>query len=588
MKNLFTLFLILSTALGFAQQPLTAQPKFFKVDPNAPKLPSLHHVSGSNSRSSMGCDTVDALDYSTYDELNAAALQISFDGSWNNLTSTSVIAANEVTSSDSDINSHSAAQGYVSFAMAAFDTLAFANFSGQNQYSMSLAGSTISFDSMGLFIGIYGDTVAAHGIMANDSLVFRVYPITNKVIATTPIQSINFTGYAGLAPFLAGTGYLHGATFPVGITLGQGQGFAVRMEYYRADTSSHCNLAYSFADSCQTIVIQGTTYTSPAYPSPFINTAKLGNLPGSNFYGEIDSISPTSTTVKTITNADYFNLTSLGVSKSCSYYYIQNWEFIPFVTVTSSLGIGFANDTVILPCDGNTYHTISTVGTGDLAGATYSWSPSSQTTANITTTTPGTYSVTVTNPLNCTASATATVLSASGANVNASFNSPDSLCVGAAAGFVNTSSDVTGYTSKWTFGDNSSLTATNPVYTYHTAGTYPVTLTLDSAGCTFSTTQNVTVSQFCTGIQNIAFENNISIMPNPTAGNVNITINGVDDNVNITIFNVIGQAVKTYASSDVATVFNKNLDLNDLSGGTYLVKIQSGNKIATKKLVITK
>ena len=77
-------------------------------------------------------------------------------------------------------------------------------------------------------------------------------------------------------------------------------------------------------------------------------------------------------------------------------------------------------------------------------------------------------------------------------------------------------------------------------------------------------------------------------MPNPTAGNVNITINGVDDNVNITIFNVIGQAVKTYASSDVATVFNKNLDLNDLSGGTYLVKIQSGNKIATKKLVITK
>ena len=54
------------------------------------------------------------------------------------------------------------------------------------------------------------------------------------------------------------------------------------------------------------------------------------------------------------------------------------------------------------------------------------------------------------------------------------------------------------------------------------------------------------------------------------------------------VYNILGQTVKSYTSTDVAAVFNKNMDLNDLSGGTYLVKIQTGSKIATKKLVITK
>ncbi len=111
---------------------------------------------------------------------------------------------------------------------------------------------------------------------------------------------------------------------------------------------------------------------------------------------------------------------------------------------------------------------------------------------------------------------------------------------------------------------------------------------MDSGGCTFSTTQTVTVTSICTGIQNVAFENNVSVLPNPSNGNITITVNGADDNINIMVYNILGQTVKSYTSTDVAAVFNKNMDLNDLSGGTYLVKIQTGSKIATKKLVITK
>lgn len=593
MKNLFTLFLTFLTALCFAQETLPGvKPvKFVNIDPNSISRPALHNYNGSTSRSSMGCDTVDALDYNTYEEISAAAAQISFNGSWN--VASPQIAVAELTSTFIDIPTVQVSEANniqaVSFAMGAFDTLAFSNYGQTSQYSMSLAGSSISFDSMGMFIGIFGDTVSADGKMTNDSLVFRIYTINNGIVSTTQDTSLNFTGYAGLAPFFTGTGYLHGVVIPVGVSFNAGQGFAVRAEYYRADTSSHCYLSYTFADSCVNIVIQGHTYLSPAYPGPFIRSAKYSGIFGSNFYGEIDSISPTTASVKPVGNSESYNLSSLGIPQTCSYVYIQNWEMIPYVTVTSSLGLGFASDTITLPCNHQSTHRVSAISTGDLAGAQYAWS-SSQTTSYISTTTPGVYTVTVTNPLGCSASASVTIMYPGGANVNPAFTVPDSLCIGAPAAFINQSSNITTYGSTWNFGEgtDSLSAAVNPTYTYTAAGTFPVTLTMDSGGCAFTTSQTVTVTQYCTGIQNVAFENSISVLPNPSNGNVNITVNGAENGINITIYNVLGQSLKSFSESDVASVFNKNLDLGDLSEGTYILKIQSGSKIATKKLVITK
>ena len=46
----------------------------------------------------------------------------------------------------------------------------------------------------------------------------------------------------------------------------------------------------------------------------------------------------------------------------------------------------------------------------------------------------------------------------------------------------------------WDFGDGSSSTSQNPVYTYKAVGSYDVTLTItNSNGCTFSKTQTVVV-----------------------------------------------------------------------------------------------
>ena len=127
MKNLFTLFLVAITALSFAQQQdinkTRITPKQYKVMPNSGR-PVIHRSAASASRTSGACDTADILDQSTYNEVIANNLQISFHGSWNG--STPAPYANEINSSFITVNSYD--NGILSYAMSGFDSLAFSDF----------------------------------------------------------------------------------------------------------------------------------------------------------------------------------------------------------------------------------------------------------------------------------------------------------------------------------------------------------------------------------------------------------------------------------------------------------------------------
>ncbi len=64
--------------------------------------------------------------------------------------------------------------------------------------------------------------------------------------------------------------------------------------------------------------------------------------------------------------------------------------------------------------------------------------------------------------------------------------------------FSNTSTNTTGATYSWNFGDNTPLsTNANPTHLYTQSGTFIVTLTITTACGTNTTTRNVTVSQGC-------------------------------------------------------------------------------------------
>lgn len=73
----------------------------------------------------------------------------------------------------------------------------------------------------------------------------------------------------------------------------------------------------------------------------------------------------------------------------------------------------------------------------------------------------------------------------------------------------------------------------------------------------------------------------LSVYPNPTSGIVNLVSGRNIDNVNV--YDVSGRLVKTVnkISSDKTV-----LDLSSLSSGTYILKIQTGKNVVTKKVII--
>lgn len=254
-------------------------------------------------------------------------------------------------------------------------------------------------------------------------------------------------------------------------------------------------------------------------------------------------------------------------------------------------------DPITLACGSSA--TIHTQVGGITTGKTYAWSNSSLTTSSLAVTTSGHYVVTVTNNKGCSATAGINV-NYSGVTNNVNFTPPTPPnCQNSVVTFTNTSSSQTGWNQTWDYTGSGGLGFSN-TYTYTSPGVYSVTLTMDSAGCIFispahtvtvTATQSVNPGAPCyvgTGIDEVNFSNGVSIVPNPTHGNVAITVNGVEKNISIKVYNVIGSEVKSFVASDVTSVFTKTFDLSDLANGTYLVKVQSAENIAIKRLTVTK
>ncbi len=260
--------------------------------------------------------------------------------------------------------------------------------------------------------------------------------------------------------------------------------------------------------------------------------------------------------------------------------------------------------------------TITTVPSGFITGSKkYEWNidqdPQLDTTTNTAAAAkmgnlfPGNYSVTVTNTTGCTGSTNFSVVYNNGVTNTAAFTLDDAIaggtvqqCINRPITFTNTSTNQTGWGASWSFGDVGGNTSTDasPTFTYTSAGTVFVNLLMDSAGCVFpaptKTVQILTTSatqcRYAVGINEVGFDQNVSLTPNPTSGIVNLNVSGAEKNVRISIVNVIGSEVYNFNTTDVTASFNKQIDLNSLSNGTYLVKVQSAGKTAVKRLIVAK
>lgn len=267
-------------------------------------------------------------------------------------------------------------------------------------------------------------------------------------------------------------------------------------------------------------------------------------------------------------------------------------------TVTKTLSIpvrgitiSFGSPTYTLQCTAGSSVSLPGTITGYTVGAeSYNWSTptgsNTSTSPSYTATAPGTYTVTVTNSVGCTATTSAVVQYPGNVSNTVDFVVPANMCANHPITFTNSSTGKTGWTAAWDYGDGQigSTLDGNVTYTNTSNVTYNVKLTMDSVGCKFSKTKAAQVRTTCTGINDVSFDKSVSLTPNPSTGNVTIELPVADKNTTVTIFNVLGSVVKSATIEGT----EKTFDLSDLANGSYIVRIQSGTKNATKKLILNK
>ena len=122
-------------------------------------------------------------------------------------------------------------------------------------------------------------------------------------------------------------------------------------------------------------------------------------------------------------------------------------------------------------------------------------------------------------------------------------------------------------------------------FTYDQASRMAATINLErsalfiSFGCSFGVT----------GLNNLFFDSNFNIYPNPSNGDFNINIKQMDiKNMSITVNNILGEQVYEFVGKNISVNDNIHIDLNNSSNGVYYVNIKSDNYFVNKKIILSK
>ncbi|MFD0963290.1 reprolysin-like metallopeptidase [Pseudofulvibacter geojedonensis] len=108
--------------------------------------------------------------------------------------------------------------------------------------------------------------------------------------------------------------------------------------------------------------------------------------------------------------------------------------------------------------------------------------------------------------------------------------------------------------------------------------------TNDSNGGTLPNLRTDITIDSALSVDNFNF-NLFDIYPNPANDTFNLILSTKED-VNVSLFDIRGRKIFTNAFKNSSDVFEKAINVSDVSSGIYLLNVETGGKSATKKLII--
>jgi len=167
---------------------------------------------------------------------------------------------------------------------------------------------------------------------------------------------------------------------------------------------------------------------------------------------------------------------------------------------------------------------------------------------------------------------------------------PTSITPGGTVSFMDFSSGaVTSYNWNFPGGTPSSSTEANPSVIYNTPGNYDVSLIVTNNSGSNTLVRNDYIHvDYPTSVEEHSGLN-CSIFPNPCDGIIHLNLTSLkNDGVSVTVYNVQGKLVYRENSILSAGQMKKEIDLGDLPGGIYYMRIEGRDTALTKKFVIQK
>ncbi len=232
--------------------------------------------------------------------------------------------------------------------------------------------------------------------------------------------------------------------------------------------------------------------------------------------------------------------------------------------------------------DGTAVATLS----GGVQPITYTWSNGtvSQGVAGLNI---GTYTVTATDALGCTATGSVTI---NDPNINADVMPSQvviNLAVNPTVQFTDNSVGATSW--MWDFGDGTTSTMQNPSHTYTAIGTYTVTVTVSNGQCSDTQVITITVVDTSTGFDDWTGLTSFELYPNPTTGKFTLELSlSQSSDLMVSVINPLGQEVISDQQDGVLNDFNKEYDLSRFANGVYFVQVTNGDQSIVKKMFYLK